>query len=118
MDGRSFPYPPSELANYVGRLTGERPEEQYEEIGREAQRVVLAMLPEDFELTGKTILDFGCGAGRVIRHFDVEADAGEVWGCDIDGPSIEWAQQNLSPPFHFATAVNFRRCRFRTNTST
>ena len=25
----------------------------------------------------------------------------EMWGCDIDGPSIRWAIRNLSPPFRF-----------------
>ncbi len=30
-----------------------------------------------------------------------EAEEGEFIGCDIDGPSIEWATANLTPPFRF-----------------
>jgi SAM-dependent methyltransferase len=46
------------------------------------------------------VLDFGCGAGRVLRHFLNEADVGELHGCDIDEPSIRWLEENLSPPLH------------------
>jgi SAM-dependent methyltransferase len=47
------------------------------------------------------VLDFGCGAGRVVRHFADEAAVATFVGCDIDEPSIEWARANLSPPFSF-----------------
>lgn len=43
------------------------------------------------------MLDFGCGSGRVLRHFLPEAETAELHGCDIHGPSIEWIQANLSP---------------------
>ena len=45
------------------------------------------------------ILDFGCGAGNVLRHFGDEARQGEVWGCDIDLESVAWLREHLSPPF-------------------
>jgi SAM-dependent methyltransferase len=57
-------------------------------------------LPSDWTWTGRRVLDFGCGAGRVLRHFASEAADGEFWGCDIDGPSIEWLRRNLCPPLH------------------
>lgn len=47
------------------------------------------------------MLDFGCGVGRVLRQFAPEAEEAELWGCDLDGPSIGWLRENLSPPFHF-----------------
>jgi SAM-dependent methyltransferase len=50
------------------------------------------------------ILDFGCGAGNVMRHFGEEARRGEVWGCDIDAESVAWLQDHLSPPFRVAAA--------------
>jgi hypothetical protein len=34
-----------------------------------------------------------------MRQFLPEAEEAEFWGCDIDGPSIEWLQENLAPPF-------------------
>jgi SAM-dependent methyltransferase len=51
----------------------------------------------------KRVLDFGCGAGRVLRQFATEAANGEFMGCDIDAPSIDWAAAHLSPPFRFFT---------------
>lgn len=40
------------------------------------------------------VLDFGCGVGKVSRHFAKEADRFELFGCDIDEPSIEWLAAN------------------------
>ena len=57
-----------------------------------------------------SILDFGCGCGRVVRHwsrFDVR-----VSGSDLSGAAIDWCRENLpfarfetnglSPPLAFA----------------
>jgi SAM-dependent methyltransferase len=56
-----------------------------------------AILPGDWDLEGKRVLDFGCGAGRVLRHFLAEGSSTELWGCDIDGPSVAWLVDNMSP---------------------
>ena len=47
------------------------------------------------------MLDFGCGVGRMLQQFLPEADEAEFWGCDLDRPSLDWLEKNLSPPFHF-----------------
>jgi len=60
-----------------------------------------------------SILDFGCGCGRVIRNwarFDVDAA-----GSDLSGAAIDWCRENLpfarfetnglSPPLAFADAA-------------
>jgi SAM-dependent methyltransferase len=52
---------------------------------------------------GTRVLDFGCGAGRIIRWFDDVANGCEMWGADISAEHIMWLQQNLSPPFRFVT---------------
>ena len=49
----------------------------------------------------ESVLDFGCGVGRVLRQFAPEAREAEFWGCDLDRPSLDWLEANLSPPFHF-----------------
>lgn len=50
----------------------------------------------------RRVLDWGCSSGRMIRHWgDVAAEGGEVWGCDICSESVNWASENLSPPFRF-----------------
>jgi SAM-dependent methyltransferase len=96
-----LPHPPLELANRVGSLeaAGE-PMEYYDEIGRRTRGEILDRLPPDWSFAGKRILDFGCGAGRTLRHFSGETAESEVWGCDIDEPSIRWLSEHLCPPFH------------------
>jgi SAM-dependent methyltransferase len=96
-----FPYPPLELASRAGALTAPDPVAEYEEVGARAHRLLLSFLPADWSFAGRRILDFGCGTGRVIRHFADQAGAAELVGCDIHGPSVEWAERHLSPPFRF-----------------
>ncbi len=71
----------------------------YESRGREVRLAIESLLPPDWSFEGKRVLDFGCGAGRVLRHFEAEADTAEFWGCDIHAPSIDWVQGHLCPPF-------------------
>jgi SAM-dependent methyltransferase len=100
MLGPSLPYPPLELANRVGSLEqAAEPMEYYDEIGRRTRSDILDRLPRDWSFAGRRILDFGCGAGRTLRHFAAEAAESEVWGCDIDEPSIRWLSDHLCPPF-------------------
>jgi len=48
------------------------------------------------------VLDWGCSTGRIIRHWtDVVERGGEVWGADICHTAVNWASENLSPPFRF-----------------
>lgn len=54
---------------------------------------------------GDRVLDFGCGAGRMIRHLQPFATNCEIWGTDISAEHILWCKRNLSPPFHFATTT-------------
>ena len=56
------------------------------------------LLPAGWSFDGKRVLDFGCGAGRTLRHFLTEAESADFWGADIDAPSIEWMQEALCPP--------------------
>jgi SAM-dependent methyltransferase len=101
-DSERLPYPPLNLANRVLCLDGwGDPIAAYEGHGAEARQALLDLLPEDWSFEGKRVLDFGCGAGRTLRHFIGEAqDGAEFWGADIDGPSVEWLRGNLSPPLH------------------
>jgi len=97
----ALPYPPLELANRVGSLeSATEPMKYYDEIGLRAYTEIVGRLPPDWTFAGKRILDFGCGAGRTLRHFVGEAIETEVWGCDIDEPSIDWLSEHLCPPFH------------------
>lgn len=95
------PYPPLRLANRVSSLAGsEDPSAEFDRRGGEEKRALLKLLSQGWSFSGKRVLDFGCGSGRTLRHFLREAEEGEFWGADIDGPSIDWLRRSLSPPFH------------------
>jgi SAM-dependent methyltransferase len=63
-------------------------------------------------LDGVSVMDWGCRDCRVLRHFADEARVCDFWGVDQDGPSIEWAKENLSPPFRFLTCSAFPHLPF------
>jgi SAM-dependent methyltransferase len=65
----------------------------------------IVQAPEFAFRPGDRILDFGCGAGRMIRHLEPLAATCEIWGTDISATHITWCKRNLSPPFRFATTT-------------
>jgi SAM-dependent methyltransferase len=90
-----------ELANRVGAIEGHPdPWGQYDFLGRRTREEILSRLPDAWTFEGRQVLDFGCGAGRTLRHFLPEADRDEFWGCDVDKPSIDWMRRELCPPLH------------------
>lgn len=97
---RSLPFPPLPLMNRVGSVAdAPDPELRYVQIGEAIRAALDRVLPPAWEWRGKSVLDFGCGAGRTLRHFATEAQVAEFWGSDIDVESIRWLQENLDPPF-------------------
>jgi len=58
-----------------------------------------------------SILDFGCGCGRVIRWFHDHPSECSLYGSDIDAKAIDWCRKKLTfatfsvndplPPFRF-----------------
>jgi SAM-dependent methyltransferase len=104
----TIPHPPPHLARRAFSLGGFSTdlERAYDELGAQTKRALVDLLPEDWTFEGKRVLDFGCGAGRTLRQFLPEAESAEIWGADIDAPSIEWLEANLCPPlraWHCAT---------------
>lgn len=99
MDART-PLPPLDLMQRVGRIDDPDVARAYEAIGRHSRARIERLLPADWSWEGKRVLDFGCGAGRTLRQFLDEATRAEFYGCDIDGPSIAWLTDHLSPPLH------------------
>lgn len=45
----------------------------------------------------KSMLDWGCGYGRVTGFFLKFSGIPQVSGCDIDAEAISWARENLKP---------------------
>jgi SAM-dependent methyltransferase len=97
--GADLPYPPFDLVNRVCSAEGRGdPFVAYDRLGAEGKEALLNMLPDGWLFDGKSVLDFGCGAGRTLRHFLSEAESAEFWGTDIDAASIAWLKRHLSPP--------------------
>ena len=45
----------------------------------------------------KSMLDWGCGCGRVVGFFLKLSGIPRICGCDIDAEAIAWCQDNLKP---------------------
>jgi SAM-dependent methyltransferase len=43
-----------------------------------------------YGVTPRSVFDFGCASGRVIRHFAAQSDVPEIWGSDINRRHIRW----------------------------
>lgn len=84
----------------MGPGEGDDAREAFQNEGARLRQVIQRSLPKGWRFDGKCVLDFGCGSGRVLRQYLGEAQRAEFWGCDIDGPSIAWLAENLSPPLH------------------
>jgi SAM-dependent methyltransferase len=96
--------PPSELIHRIGDDPGDTVD-RYLEIGKRHRELVESYLPRDWAWTDKTYLDWGSGAGRLIRHFMPEAATNRIIATDIDEPSIAWINANLAPIEGIAVAV-------------
>jgi len=101
-ESRDRPYPPFDLATRTIALPSDDMEGYlaYEFGGASTKSELLRLLPPGTTLEGLRVLDFGCGAGRTLRHFLEEAGDGEFWGADIDAGSIAWLHGNLCPPLN------------------
>ena len=100
---RAAPLPPRPLALRAGVPDPADVIASYRAVGRDSRTTILHMLESDgaeFEWSGKRVLDFGCGSGKVLRHFLPEAELCELWGCDIDTRSVDWINAELNPPLH------------------
>lgn len=98
VDPETAPLPPLDLAARVGPVYEGDAYAGYLTQGRSARELIDDLLPDDWSFEGKRVLDFGCGAGRTLRHFLDRAESAEFWGCDVHAESIDWLQGNLCPP--------------------
>lgn len=97
---RAAPLPPRPLAIRAGVPDPADVIASYRAVGRDSRATILELLGAQWSFAGKRVLDFGCGSGKVMRHFLSEAGDCELWGCDIDERSIEWINSELNPPLH------------------
>jgi len=93
-NGRDFPLPPKNL--FLGYSNDG---EKYLIAGERD----VATLFETIEAAGRnvpdqsSILDFGCGSGRMVRWIPKHRQNAKVFATDIDGNNIAWCRGNLRP---------------------
>jgi SAM-dependent methyltransferase len=98
------PLPPRRL---MVRVAGTADADWFLRSGRAAYDAIAAHVPlEELE----SVLDFGCGCGRVTRYWDTFA--GNVSGSDVSAKAIDWCRghlgfarfetNELAPPLAFA----------------
>ena len=87
------PLPPERLRTLVGGPL----ENGFLEGGASAFRLINRLTRDaDRPLTElSSVLDFGCGCGRVLRYFLPHADRIECTGTDVDTNMIEWDRGNF-----------------------
>jgi ubiquinone/menaquinone biosynthesis C-methylase UbiE len=87
---------------------GDREEEYLRSGLRDSMNMLSILQKTEFTVTNTSkVLDFGCAAGRMLRHVQIAYPATECWGVDIDTSRIGWCAHNLTPPMHFlATTGN------------
>ena len=79
-----LPLPPASLRVLVTKTDPEA----FLTRGRIAADTIAAAAP-----VRGTVLDFGCGCGRVLRHW---AGAGlDLHGCDVSAEAVAWVEANL-----------------------
>lgn len=49
-----------------------------------------------------SILDFGCGCGRILRWWAALKDRCDIWGCDYNPVLVNWCRRNLGDIANFA----------------
>jgi SAM-dependent methyltransferase len=92
--------PPAKLMRRVGWNVGAaRPEDVFAERGLLQWRLIAATLDQLGVKAGRG-LDFGCGVGRILRAAVGTPTEYELWGCDIDGPSVAWLAADLGGRGH------------------
>ena len=105
------PLPPRHLLAAVQMTPRQR---EYLDVGRRSAESLRRQL-ESRSIEAGHVLDFGCGLGRTLRHFnDKHAHQAGGWrlhGCDVDGRLIDWCREALpgvdwrindpSPPLPF-----------------
>ena len=47
------------------------------------------------DIAPKSVMDFGCATGRVVRHFAAHSDIPEIWGTDINQRHVRWLYEHL-----------------------
>lgn len=76
--------------------------QKYYEGGEQTAKWLMGLLEPHTDWVGKTILDWGCGPARVVRHFPkLLGNTTEIHGTDYNPNTIAWCKENI-PGAQFA----------------
>ena len=85
--------PPADLQDRVGGS------KDFVAIGGNVASLILTYIGKYKRIAdAASILDWGCGCGRVITHMAKFVSPERHYGCDIDAAAIEWDKQNIVGP--------------------
>jgi SAM-dependent methyltransferase len=89
-----LPLPPARFRAQVGPLHADA--QFFLESGRQNAELIRSLLQEAGSSVEEldALLDWGCGCGRVLRHWSGLPETG-VFGCDIDERMVDWCIQHL-----------------------
>lgn len=89
-----LPLPPARLRTQIGPLHADA--DFFLESGRHNADLIRGLLSEQGTSVDDVgaLLDWGCGCGRLLRHWNGLQHAG-VFGCDIDQRMVTWCNENL-----------------------
>jgi 2-polyprenyl-3-methyl-5-hydroxy-6-metoxy-1,4-benzoquinol methylase len=89
-----LPIPPPHL---IFASCGDPRPDVYLDSGRAVAEIVRAVLKrngiaiEDFQ----TILEFGCGCGRIMRRWEALSERARLYGTDCNAAAVEWCRRHL-----------------------
>jgi ubiquinone/menaquinone biosynthesis C-methylase UbiE len=102
LEGEGLPVPPKEL--WVGY--GMDAQSDLSSGKNDVAEMVRILEASGFTLMNTNrILEFGCAAGRMLRHVREFAPKAELWGVDISAQHIQWCVDNFTPTMQFATTT-------------
>jgi SAM-dependent methyltransferase len=89
-----LPLPPARLRTQVGPLHADA--RFFLESGLQQAALIERVLAQNGVRLAEldALLDFGCGCGRVLRHWSRLSDT-RICGCDVDARMIAWCRENL-----------------------
>jgi ubiquinone/menaquinone biosynthesis C-methylase UbiE len=71
--------------------------EKYYFEGKETAQWLVNTISKHTELSGKNILDWGCGPARIVRHLPEILDGKcHIYGTDYNSKTIDWCKENIS----------------------
>lgn len=76
--------------------------QNYFEDGKKTAKDIVQLISAQTSLENKTILDWGCGPARVVRHLPLLLPQSKIYGSDYNETIIQWCKENI-------TDVEFRK---------